>query len=303
LAAQSDPIREWLEQPAQRWLNVGFEPLSNVPFRASVTPIFEDLRIARFANSPGFTFRDKKIVQDGDDAFAVFISQSSIIEIAQHLGRDLRLGYGDATVIHRGATGRIGSRLGIERIAIPIPRSELVTRGARPEDAVMRLLPRRSEGLQLLRGYLRSIERCRVSGSLEVRETVRRHIIDLVALSVVPRVAIGESSLSAVGAARLNTALDHIARHFQEPELSVGVIARRQHISPRYLQRLFETSGKSFTQIVNELRLQKAFALLAGPHEHIALHVGFADISHFNRLFRSRFGNTPSTVRADAQAQ
>jgi AraC-like DNA-binding protein len=29
----------------------------------------------------------------------------------------------------------------------------------------------------------------------------------------------------------------------------------------------------------------------------VALQVGFSDISHFNRLFRSRFGDTPGGVR------
>jgi AraC-like DNA-binding protein len=32
----------------------------------------------------------------------------------------------------------------------------------------------------------------------------------------------------------------------------------------------------------------------------IALEAGFPDLSHFNRSFRRRFGNTPSAVRADA---
>jgi AraC-like DNA-binding protein len=62
-------------------------------------------------------------------------------------------------------------------------------------------------------------------------------------------------------------------------------------------------SGMSFTAHVNELRLQKAFALLAAAGDarrisDIALEVGFSDISHFNRSFRSRFGDTPSGVRA-----
>jgi len=54
---------------------------------------------------------------------------------------------------------------------------------------------------------------------------------------------------------------------------------------------------------VNELRLQRAFALLTNPHargriSEIALQAGFSDVSHFNRLFRAHFGDTPSGVRA-----
>ena len=114
---------------------------------------------------------------------------------------------------------------------------------------------------------------------------------------------LGESSASAVVAARHSAVLDHIATHFQDPGLSLELVARCQGISPRYVQRLMESSGSSFTGRVNELRLQRAFKLLTDPHtstqriSDIALEVGFSDVSHFNRLFRARFGNSPRGVR------
>jgi AraC-like DNA-binding protein len=110
--------------------------------------------------------------------------------------------------------------------------------------------------------------------------------------------------MGAVAAARLGAARADIAISFDEPGLTVAAVARRQGVSPRYLQRLFEASGRSFTEHITELRLQKAFARLtdARTHAHrisdVALEAGFSDISHFNRLFRSRFGDTPSGVRA-----
>jgi AraC-like DNA-binding protein len=110
--------------------------------------------------------------------------------------------------------------------------------------------------------------------------------------------------LSAGAAAHLAAILDHIATHYDEPGLSVAAAAEAQGISPRYLQRLVQSTGMTFTEHVNELRLQWAFALLTEAHDNerrisdIALDAGFSDISHFNRLFRSRFGDTPSRVRA-----
>jgi AraC-like DNA-binding protein len=64
----------------------------------------------------------------------------------------------------------------------------------------------------------------------------------------------------------------------------------------------------SFTARVNELRLQKAFALLTHVQHgkrrisDIAMEVGFSDVSHFNRRFRVRFGDTPSGVRGGGDA-
>jgi AraC-like DNA-binding protein len=85
------------------------------------------------------------------------------------------------------------------------------------------------------------------------------------------------------------------------------MVAHAQGVSPRYLQRLLESSGTSFTAQVNELRLQRAFALLMEPAARprlisdIALEVGFSDISHFNRLFHARFGDSPTGARAQAR--
>jgi AraC-like DNA-binding protein len=301
MAAQRDPIRVWREEYARHCLHLDFEPSADGPFHASVKPIFEDLRVVRTTLSPGFVFRDEDLVKDGDDNFGFLISQSRELDTT-HQGREVRLGPGDATMMQASGPGSAGSRESFGFFEVMIPPAEWDARSARPGDAIMRRLPRRCEALQLLRGYIRSLEKSRLTGSAEAREIVRRHLIDLVVLAATPHRLIGESNASAVVAARLAAALDQIAARFHEPELSLAVAAHGLRISVRYLQRVLETSGVSFTARVTELRLQRAFALLCEPEPRrisdIALEAGFSDISHFNRLFRARFGDTPSAVRA-----
>ena len=101
----------------------------------------------------------------------------------------------------------------------------------------------------------------------------------------------------------LAKAMQKVGNEFSDPELSVIKVAQSLSISPRYLQRLLELSGTSFAAHVTELRLKHAFMLLTAEDlrcriRKIALQAGFSDISHFNRLFRSRFGDTPKGVRA-----
>jgi AraC-like DNA-binding protein len=274
----------------------------------AVSPYGEaDLRRASYRPDnarPGFIFRDEDLIRDGDDGVSLVIAPSRKLNIL-HRGREVQLAPGEATIMQADAPGRCGSGEGIVVSEIMISPAEWVARGARPNDALMQHIRRNSDALELLRSYVRSLEKTSFATFAKGREIVRCHIIDLAVLAAAPHASIGESSASAVVAARLHAIFDYIAVHFSDPELSLTNVARSLRISPRYLQRLMETSGTSFTGYVNELRLKRAFMLLAARCEvrvsDVALQVGFSDISHFNRLFRSHFGGTPSDVRAGLQ--
>lgn len=109
---------------------------------------------------------------------------------------------------------------------------------------------------------------------------------------------------SGVRAARLAAVKEDIAGIFQRQGLSVGEVARRHGVTVRYVQMLFEADGTTFTDHLQAMRLGHAFDLLRNPRAghlriaDIAFEAGFTDLSTFNRLFRRRFGDTPSGVRA-----
>lgn len=296
-----DPVREWREQYARCCHHLDFEPLPETSFHHTVKPIFDEPRIVRTTLSPGFIFRDEDLVRDCDDSVSLLIASSPKLHIS-HRGREVQLAPGDATVMQADAPGRCGSREGIVVSEIMISPAEWVARDAHPGDALMQHIRRNSDALKLLGSYIRSLEKTAFAISEQGREIACRHIIDLVVLAATPHPSIGESNASAVVAARLHAMFQYIAVHFSDPELSLTSVARSLHISPRYLQRLMEASGTSFTEYVNELRLKRSFMLLTALSQarvsDIALQAGFSDISHFNRLFRSRFGGTPSDVRA-----
>jgi len=79
-------------------------------------------------------------------------------------------------------------------------------------------------------------------------------------------------------------------------------------VTPRYLQRLFESEGTTFSEYVTGQRLAQAYRMLSDPRfldrtiTRIAFDVGFGNLSYFNRLFRRRYGATPSDVRANGRA-
>jgi transcriptional regulator GlxA family with amidase domain len=166
------------------------------------------------------------------------------------------------------------------------------------------MIPRRNEALRLLVAYIKSFHGKPALTTPGLSKAVVSHIYDLAALALDPQRA-AAASLSAIAAARLAAALDMISQCFADPALSTGSVAKQQNISVRYLQRLLESTGQSFAERVNELRLQRAFELLSAPDRarrriaDIALEAGFSDVSYFNRLFRARFGDAPSNVRGE----
>jgi AraC-like DNA-binding protein len=303
MATRCDPVQEWREQYARCCLSVDFEPSPGTTFHASLKPIFPELRIIRAALSPGLVFRDEDLLKDGDRSFGFVIARSQELT-ARLLGREIRLGPGDATKLRADAIGAIGSRESFSFYDMLISPAEWEGGGARPEDAVMQRLWGKSDAMQLLRRYIRCLERSGLTAFGNDPTIIRRHIIDLMVLAATPHQSVGESNLSAVAAAHLQAIFDHIASHFSDPELSLSKVAQTMHISTRYLQRLLKTSEKSFTAHVTELRLQHALMLLTAQDSSdvricdVALRAGFSDISYFNRLFRTRFGDTPKGVRS-----
>ncbi len=165
----------------------------------------------------------------------------------------------------------------------------------------MRPISQNDPALRLLLGYLGFIQGASGLDETALRQTIVNHIHDFAALVIGANRDTRQRAKGAAAAARLAAAIEFIGKSFTDPGLSLASVADRQHISPRYLQELLEKSGASFTARVNELRLNRAFALVIKfpdrPVSEIAAQVGFSNVSHFNRLFRNRFGDSPSGVR------
>jgi AraC-like DNA-binding protein len=132
------------------------------------------------------------------------------------------------------------------------------------------------------------------------------HIEELTAHLLGRRDAREHAGGSGLRAARFAAIRDDIARNLGQRDLSAATLAARHRLTQRQVQRLFESEGTTFSEYVLDQRLARVRRLLGDPrrtHEKIsglAAEVGFVDLSHFNRAFRRRYGDTPSDVRMAA---
>jgi YesN/AraC family two-component response regulator len=93
----------------------------------------------------------------------------------------------------------------------------------------------------------------------------------------------------------------YIAKNYARM-LSLDEVAEACSVNPSYLSRVFhQTTGYTFTDYVNRLRVDRAKELLvARPTAfiyEIAHELGFEDSAYFSRLFRELSGTTPGTWR------
>lgn len=95
--------------------------------------------------------------------------------------------------------------------------------------------------------------------------------------------------------------LDWLAQNFQNPEINAAMTAEQFKISKKYLsQFLKEQTGKSYTEYVEELRLDHAMQLLRTTDLNItdiAEQCGFSTANTFYKAFRRKYQLSPSAVR------
>jgi AraC-like DNA-binding protein len=271
---------------------------------------------AKLRNLPGlglvsvtsneFRFHKPAGLIDHDDLLLLIVDTGHWT--ATQLGRTVRLEPGDA-VLCTNAEVEAGTSFG-RRVMVRVPRKaiapavlDLGTRFQR------RRIPRETEGLRLLRQDLRAMQDLDLATPALQRLTVA-HIYDLVALTLgATRDAGVAAEDGGVRAARLRAIKDDVARNLAEGDISVTAIAARHRVSPRYLRKLFESEGVTFTEYVLDRRLELAHRLLCDPRcasekiASVAFAAGFGDVSYFYRAFRRRYELLPTDVRVQARVQ
>ena len=95
--------------------------------------------------------------------------------------------------------------------------------------------------------------------------------------------------------------MNYIEDHYSE-KISLDQIAENMYLSPFYISRIFksETGNAPIRYLIN-IRLEKAKELLEGGYEgsiqEVAAQVGYDDAYHFSKLFKKRYGISPSQAR------
>ncbi len=99
---------------------------------------------------------------------------------------------------------------------------------------------------------------------------------------------------------QITRARQYIAANSHE-ELSLADVAKHARMSAFYFCKMFKkVTGVNFAHYVSGVRVEKAKNLLLNPNyriSEVAYEVGFQSLTHFNRVFRSIAGQSPTEYR------
>lgn len=302
--AERERLSAWREAFCRRFAKLDAEPLPDIPFRARIAMrIMPDLVIASGSGTVRKTERTRELLADGNDTLVFQIANCA--NMATQCGREVRAAAGEGILLSNADVGSAAFETEQSVLVLNLPRAVLRASLGDPDAVLIRPVPNDNEALRLLKAYLAAIEREPAPTSEELQRALAAHVHDLVALALGATTDAAEIARTrGVRAARLHAAKAYVMRHLGRESLSAAVVAAHLGVTRRYIHMLFENEGRSFTEFVLNERLAAAHRMLTAPRHAgdtittIAYSAGFADLSHFNRSFRRRYGCTPSDVRA-----
>ena len=303
---EKDRIAYWREHYGHVMLRVDLEPARDMPFEAYSRGLsLPGLQVMEASSSPAQISRRGRYLADGNDDIMLAINRRGSVTV-ESIGRVQSLGEGDAIILSGGEAAAFHRTSLGNSFTLRVPRALLESSLVSVEDAVMRPIPAGQGALRLLSDYTTWLLNAGGAVDTQLLNLSIRHVHDLLALTVGPSADFAETARTrGLRAARLRLAKSYVVAHSHRRDITIATIAASLSVTPRYVQRLFEADGSTFSEFLIGQRLARAHRRLCEPgSSHVAISTiaydaGFGDLSYFNRCFRRQYGRTPREVRGD----
>jgi len=304
---ERDRTAIWRETFGRQIVKAEFEPIPDARYHYAATFYsLPELSVAT-ATLEGFrAARTSRLIADDNEDVILTVNTKGVAEASQ-LRRETQIGAYEGVLLSAAELGAIQYADRACCVILRLPRQSLAS-VKELEAAFARRLPE-TKGFRLLTSYAAALDGQALT-SPALQQAVATHFADLVLLAIDDRCEAAEVARGrGLAAARLHVIKSDIAARLSDERLSIAHIARAHRITPRYIQILFATAGTTFSEYLIEQRIARAHRMLTDARfrdrtvSAIAFDVGFANLSHFNRGFRRRYGATPSDVREAQRSQ
>jgi AraC-like DNA-binding protein len=303
---ESERIEAWRENYARATLKLELEPDRNTDFKATLAlRALPRLGVVRGFSTPA-TYRRTSALIDNDDCLLLISKTGN--STARVGRRSAGIGAGDVVLLGAGDAGDLVGNGDVHYLSLGMPYQALAPMIGDVGRVLGRPVSAKSEGVRLMTNYVDHIQGAEFGMSAELAQTLSDHIYDLTALVLgVNRDQEPFARNRGLRAARLRAIKDDIEANLGSRSISIELLSKRHGVSPRHIRSLFANEETTLTDFILGRRLELVHAQLGLSNfadraiSAIAFEAGFGDLSHFNHMFRRRFGVTPSDVRAAAK--
>ena len=294
----------WNELTGNAFTPLVSDPLDRLAFAGRLTRTqVGDIRLAEARSEPAVVHHSRQHVARAREALYMLCLQLDGCSITRQQGRESMLRYGDFHLLDSTRPYQLSFQQSNRMLVLAIPQRDLARRLANPDSVIGLPMSGKAGLASLLSSLLCGFWQQRRSGEDRfLSPRFSEALLDLIA-SAYASVASAGTEHSSVAVARREQVRTYIESHLHDPALTPGRVAEAVHLSARRLHQLFEADGETVGSYILRRRLEECARAMTDPAQlgrtvtEIAFLHGFNNASHFGRVFRERFGATPSEFR------
>ena len=306
--AERERFAYWREMICDVFVKLDASQLSRQTFAGRMeVGSLEDIQITEVTADAQHVVRSKRqIAKSGEDYFLVSLQTIGQGYTSQDQ-REASLQPGDFVLYDSTRPYVLHFEKPFQQIVFQFPRSLLLARYRQAEQVTSVRIPGTQHPVSaLVSSFLRALASSYPHLDPVTRLRTAESALDLLAASL--RLVSGAKLDEPDSMANLHRAgaRAFISAHLADPNLNPSLVAASLGISTRYLHKLFEAEGQSVAAFIRDRRLEQCRRALADPEQihrtvmDIAFQWGFNDAAHFSRIFKRRFGVSPTEYRTAA---
>lgn len=262
-----------------------------------------DLEFAEVIADPQFVERSPRQIAKYAEADFLISFQLAQRGLVRQNGREALLTPGSFALYDSTQPYSLTFQERFHQLVVQMPKKVLARHLMHPERYTAIPISGKSGLGAVLTDFIFSLAR-ELDNVQSAPEELSENLINMIAMAFSSSVMLSQIGNHSIIRESLKRRIrQYIDNNLCDPDLSNHQIADAQHISLRYLHKLFEEEEETVHALILNKRLERARQLLNDPAyaghsiERIAYSTGFVSPAHFSRSFKKQYGVCPSDIR------